>query len=548
MINDRLRMWTVIWMAAVSSAFGLVYSQLLVKVLASITSQFMLSQTVTLACYIASMGLGSYLGDRVREAKVARRLPQIQLYSSAVGLTMVLFAYVLYMFLKFYFVEISDPREREWLRSLAWMMVTLAQPAALITGFLSGLELNLLLRIGKRLAPETGYSKVLAGSYAGTVAATLIFIWVMPQFTPMATGLGLAAANLLFSLYLAWTFLDGERELTVHCAWAAGVSVLIALLCGYLPFLSQMHYKSRELQGVQLQALKDFVPFVTEVLPQRPEMFRHSTPYQNADIMFGADGGFRFLLDYHPQIEYVWNAEYHEAFVHAPIQYSREIPREVLVLGGGDGGTAAELLKYKEAVDHIDLVELDPWMIHFAKTAPLFLDFNHGAFNDSKVRIFNQDAITYLRTTDKKYDAVYVDFPFPFETELVKLFSVEFYKMTAKALKPGGQLVVDAPAGCAKTDPLEGNSGTWRTSVMLSLRVAGFKTVFPFCSVNGFVMARLDERPPAEGYHDYGIPLQLMNAAFLENIITWKRGPEKRWRGKINSMFKPLSPLRPRHF
>lgn len=550
MNQKDLRLWTVIWMAAVSSAFGLVYSQLLVKVVSSITSQFMIAQTVTLGCYIAAMGLGSYLGDRLEEGKIARRLPQIQLYSALVGVCMVIYVYLLYAYLKFYDFELSDPRERIELKSLAIMVTVFSQPASLAAGFLSGLELNLLLRMGKGLAPQTGSSKVLAGSYAGTVAATLIFIWVMPQFTPLVTSLGLASANLIFSLYLAWTFLGGldRSKLMLHCVWTASISVVIALLCGQLSFISQMHYRTRELQGVQLLDLADFVPFYKNILKQRPEIIRHSTRYQNADFSFPADGGFRFMLDFHPQVEHVWNADYHEAFVHAPIQYTRVVPKESLVLGGGDGGTVAEILKYKDLVEHVDVVELDPWMIHAARTLPLFLDFNHGSFDDPKVTVHAQDAITYMRTTDKKYDSIFVDFPFPFENELVKLFSLEFYKMAARLLKPDGQIILDAPAGCSKNDPLEGSSGSWRTSIMISLRASGFKTIFPFCSINGFVMARLDEKPPVEGFHDFKIPLLVFNEAFLNEIVTWKRSPEKRFNGRANSIFKPLAPLRARHF
>ena len=111
--------------------------------------------------------------------------------------------------------------------------------------------------------------------------------------------------------------------------------------------------------------------------------------------------------------------------------------------GAGDGGAVRELLKYN-AIERIDLVELDSMVTCLAKTHPVFLGMNKGAVNSPKVRVFNVDAFNYVDTTTQFYDLIIADFPDPRNVDLAKLYSKEFYAMCGSHLSPNGVLITQA--------------------------------------------------------------------------------------------------------
>ena len=118
-------------------------------------------------------------------------------------------------------------------------------------------------------------------------------------------------------------------------------------------------------------------------------------------------------------------------------------PNDVLVLGGGDGCAAREILKYK-TVRTITDVDIDPEMIHLAKTYPVLTELNQHSFSDPRVKVVNQDAFTYLENTKDFYDVIIIDLPDPKTVELGRLFSKEFYEMCYRQLKPNGLIITQA--------------------------------------------------------------------------------------------------------
>jgi spermidine synthase len=131
---------------------------------------------------------------------------------------------------------------------------------------------------------------------------------------------------------------------------------------------------------------------------------------------------------------------YHEALVHPAV-----VPgaRSVLVLGGGDGLAAREVLRH-DAVERVVEVELDPAVLELARTDPRMVAANDGALDDPAVEVVVADAMSWLRTADEVFDAVVVDLPDPDAPATAKLYSQEFYGLTARVLAPGGRLVVQA--------------------------------------------------------------------------------------------------------
>lgn len=134
---------------------------------------------------------------------------------------------------------------------------------------------------------------------------------------------------------------------------------------------------------------------------------------------------------------------YHEALVH-PAMTGRHA--RVLVLGGGDGLAAREVLRHP-GVGRVDVVELDAGVVRLARTDPALSRLNAHSLDDPRVHVVTADAFDWLRTAPAGvYDVVVSDLPHPGITASTKLYAQEFYGLARQVLAPGGRLVVHGGA------------------------------------------------------------------------------------------------------
>jgi len=112
-------------------------------------------------------------------------------------------------------------------------------------------------------------------------------------------------------------------------------------------------------------------------------------------------------------------------------------PKKILLIGGGTGGSIAQILKYK--IDRLDYVELDPMVISLSQKymAPI---------TDNKVNIIHMDGRLFVKEasgigslkTPYKYDAVILNLPDPYTASLNRFYSLEFFQEVKKILEPKG--------------------------------------------------------------------------------------------------------------
>jgi spermidine synthase len=139
----------------------------------------------------------------------------------------------------------------------------------------------------------------------------------------------------------------------------------------------------------------------------------------------------------------------------------------VLILGGGDGLAAREVLRHPQ-VRSITLVDLDPAITGLATSYGELAKLNGHSMTDPKMRVLNTDAMRFLAEGDEQYDVVIVDFPDPNNFALGKLYTTGFYKLLKKRLAPDGVAVVQS------TSPLFARRSFW--CVAETLKAAGFWT------------------------------------------------------------------------
>ena len=86
---------------------------------------------------------------------------------------------------------------------------------------------------------------------------------------------------------------------------------------------------------------------------------------------------------------------YHEMITHVPMAVHPRV-RNVLVIGGGDGGTVRELTKYR-TIESIDLVEVDKHVVLLAKK---YLPFTSSKLKDKRVRVWFEEGLRYVFTRE----------------------------------------------------------------------------------------------------------------------------------------------------
>ncbi|WP_306004927.1 polyamine aminopropyltransferase [Aquicoccus porphyridii] len=130
------------------------------------------------------------------------------------------------------------------------------------------------------------------------------------------------------------------------------------------------------------------------------------------------------------------NAIYHEMLTHVPI-LAHGAARRVLIVGGGDGGMAREVLRHA-SVEHVTMVEIDAGVVEFSKQYLPAL--SQGAFDDPRLDLVIADGADFMKTTTGGFDVIIVDSTDPIGPGEV-LFTDTFYGHAKRALAPNGILV-----------------------------------------------------------------------------------------------------------
>lgn len=130
---------------------------------------------------------------------------------------------------------------------------------------------------------------------------------------------------------------------------------------------------------------------------------------------------------------------YHEMVSHVPMIAHGAVGR-VLIIGGGDGGVAREVLRHP-GVERIDLVEIDPEVIQFSKE--WLPEISAGSLSDERVKIIIADGSEYVRKTSERYDLIIVDSSDPVGPNEI-LFTEAFYSDCRSILNANGAIVTQS--------------------------------------------------------------------------------------------------------
>lgn len=165
------------------------------------------------------------------------------------------------------------------------------------------------------------------------------------------------------------------------------------------------------------------------------QLFCGNSKFQRIDVFESVEFGRFLVLDGYMMLTEKDEFIYHEMITHVAMNVHAD-PKNVLVIGGGDGGVVRELTRYDE-VKKIDLVEIDKMVVDICRE---YLPVTASSLEDRRVDLFYEDGIKFVRKCENAYDIIIVDSTDPFGPGEA-LFTKEFYGSCSNALRKGGILI-----------------------------------------------------------------------------------------------------------
>lgn len=164
---------------------------------------------------------------------------------------------------------------------------------------------------------------------------------------------------------------------------------------------------------------------------------RTQTPFQTLEMMDTPSFGRVMRLDDCFMTSERDEFFYHECMAH-PAAMAHPQPQQALIIGGGDGGLAEELLKHN-TMQRVVLAELDEAVIEASK-AQLHA-VHRNVWDDARLQLQIGDGMAYVDSTHERFDLICMDLTDP-DTPAGSLYSAAALQRMQRVLKPGGALVL----------------------------------------------------------------------------------------------------------
>ena len=311
---------TLIISVFIVASCGLAYELIIAALASYLLGDSILQFSSVIGLYLFSMGIGAHLTRYIKDEDVLHRFIEIELLVGIIGGISALALFVAF--------GLSAAPFR-----------TLLYAFVLIVGAVVGMEIPLVMRVLNRKGAEFKelVSKVLTFDYLGALAVSLLFPLLL------APKLGMARSALLFGiLNAAVAYLTArvfKAELPRYRAIRLRALIVLSVLAAAFAYADRISFKAEQ------SYFGD------------PVVYQSHSPYQRLVVTRWKDDT-RLYINGNLQFSSRDEARYHEALVLPAMQMVSNASR-ILILGGGDGLAAREVLKYPQ-VKHVTLVDLDP--------------------------------------------------------------------------------------------------------------------------------------------------------------------------------------------
>ena len=366
-------------------------------------------------CWLVWTGLGSFWGGRL----AARRSPDLNWVGALLySLGWLLPATVFLARVLPYLASLPGGQSLPVSTALLLFLALLA-PFCLISGCFFPWACQVLGAGASREALGRTYALEALGAALGISLLQLLLLGHWPTLT-LSLGAGVLLA------LIAWA-LAAPATLPARLGYLLGLGALGAALIfsGHLEDLS----RRGQWPGRQVVAAADS-PYALLTATREAEQlsfFANKLWYFTYPDPYSAEQAVQWGLLQHPR------------------------PGRVLLLGGGVAGLIPEILKTR-SVTRLDYVELDPELVRL--TQRLLPQATAGFIRDPRVHLIWQDARRFLSQTGNRYEVIILSLPEPHNAQLNRYYTLEFFRIVARHLEPGGIFTFSLGGGETGLNPL----------------------------------------------------------------------------------------------
>jgi len=362
-------------------------------------------------------------------------------------------------------------------------------------GFMIGFEIPLMIRILERYSPNLkgNLSLIFSLDYLGAFIGTLLWVYYLLSAFPFTeTSFIVSGANFLVAVitFMYYFFNRVELEEFAYNKEKKDFEDKIKTIEVLDQDASWEKKELRELkkEDTSLSLIKYILIFTVvfgslfygylnnrnwnisleQKMYKDPIILSTTTKYQHLVVTENKKMGiYELYINGNTQFSSLDEHIYHDFLIH-PVMAVSKVKKNVLIIGGGDGMAARELLKYKGS--NITLIDLDKELDEIAAHNPIFRKMNKGSFDhlnyieadgissgdvkelkDDKnatyamIDVINIDAEKFLHSLKgRTWDIIVIDLPDPSNPELVKLYSKQFYLSLKKVLSDNGMFVIQS--------------------------------------------------------------------------------------------------------
>ena len=215
-------------------------------------------------------------------------------------------------------------------------------------------------------------------------------------------------------------------------------------------------------EGMERWIAEMHTPYTGHVYAVKRTFFKGRSLFQDIEVVELAHFGKTLFLDGKVQSSEDSEWIYHELLVH-PVMVTHERPERVLIIGGGEGATAREVLRHS-TVRAVDMVDIDIMVYEVCKR--YLPEFNAGAFEDPRFSLVVADGRAFVEGLSgrRMYDVIIVDATDPLEGgPAYLLYTKEFYSLLKGILRPGGLMVTQAEDVCTTEEMSLATVSIYRT-------------------------------------------------------------------------------------
>lgn len=455
------------------------------ELLISTASSYFLGNSVKqfsliIGIYMAAMGLGAYLSQWIKKDLIYSFI-FIELILGLIGAFSVPLCYG-YFWLADY----------DGFNLFVFFLIS-------TIGLLTGLEVPLLTRILEGdYSLKENISNILSVDYLGALIATILFPFILVPF------LGIYKSSLLFGLlnvaigFATFIFFRKQISLLQQRRNIVGLVALSFAAAIVFGIVTSYSFMQRWNNGIF----------------KHPVVYHEQSAYQDITLT-KTDDEFRLYLNGALQFSSRDEYRYHEALVHVGMMQHPN-PQKILLLGGGEGLAAREVMKYP--VERVDLVDIDPAVVSLFAEMDVLTNLNENIFERRNLQVAHEDAFTYLINSEETYDLIICDLPDPNSESIAKLYSSAFYQLAVNRLTENGILITQA------TSPSFTPNAFW--CIHKTIQSVGFQHTYPY-HLNvpsfgdwGFVLA---SKQPLDFQFRGDIPTRFLEDSSFDHLFYFSK-------------------------